>query len=144
MLIPAGWADVLRSRFQERLHFVLRQRGVHLLQQPNNACRNWSGCRSPAIAVEESRKVRHRTKIRLVRVERSGTLTAVTDELFVLVDSADCHHSWMTVRAPNALTWTCVGPAAAVRTRGAAVPGGKQDEYALVQGLDNFAREGVI
>src|SRR5262249_41213305 len=89
-------------------------------------------------------EVGDRAEIGLVRIEGGRTDAAVSNQLLGEIDSADSHHLWVPVRAPDILSSTGVGSAAAVRTGSPAVAGGKQHQDTCVDGLDLLPGEGMI
>lgn len=83
-------------------------------------------------------------KVRLVGIEGSWSLAAITYELSLGVGSADSHHHWMAVGAPDALAGTIVATATPSRTSFTAIAGSKEDQDALIDGFDNLAGEDMI
>ncbi len=144
VLVEAGGADVLGRGLEQGLRLALGQRRLALLEQGQDAGGDRRGRRGAAVAVEIAGEMGDRAEVRLVRRQRGRPLTAVADELLVLVHRAHCDHPGVPVRAPDAPPGAGVAATPPVRTGAAAIAGGKQHDDPLVDRLQHLAGEGVV
>ena len=111
MLIKPCWANILGCYLEHRLTLALVQTGFCLLQQSNNSSQDRGCSRGTVITIVVTGKMANRTKIRFIGIQRSRSLAAVADKLFILVDRAYGHHQRMAIGTPNTFSRSGIGSA---------------------------------